>query len=135
MVLVIAIITLAAGIGIGIWIGITQTRARLSTTHAQEVLELNRKLASQESNATHLETRLKEQRDYLEEVRRQTRIEFENLAQKILDSKAKVFSQQTETSLEGLLKPLKERLATFELKVETSYNTEAKERFALKSEV
>jgi DNA recombination protein RmuC len=81
------------------------------------------------------EERLKSQKDYLEEVRKQTKTEFENLANQILESKTKTFSEHTEKNLENILKPLKDKITTFEKRVEDSYTTEAKERFALKSEV
>jgi DNA recombination protein RmuC len=81
------------------------------------------------------EDRFKQQKDYLEEVKKQTKTEFENLANQILETKTKSFSEHTEKNLEAILKPLREKISTFEKKVEDNYSNEAKERFALKSEV
>lgn len=112
------------------------------TTAQAKVTELTTKISSYEANQAGLEERikaqeerLKSQKEYLEEVRKQSKTEFENLANQILESKTKNFSEHTEKNLENILKPLKEKIATFEKRVEDSYNSEAKERFALKSEV
>jgi DNA recombination protein RmuC len=107
-----------------------------------KVVELTAKISSYEAAHAGLEERskaqedrLKSQKEYLEEVRKQSKTEFENLANQILEAKTKNFSEHTEKNLENILKPLKEKIATFEKRVEDSYNSEAKERFALKSEV
>jgi DNA recombination protein RmuC len=91
--------------------------------------------AALESEKKLLEQQLKAQREYLEEVKKQTRSEFENLANEVLKARAKDFNEQTEKSLDTILKPLKEKLQTFEKKVDDSYTNEAKERHALKSEI
>jgi DNA recombination protein RmuC len=102
---------------------LTEAQVRIGD---QRVLE--QKLKDQEE-------RFKTQKDYLEEVKKQTKTEFENLANQILETKTKSFSEHTEKNLETILKPLREKIATFEKKVEDNYSNEAKERFALKSEV
>lgn len=118
--------------------GFEQEREKLlqqNELHRNTVLELNRKLVHTESQAHHQNEQIRAQKDYLEEVKKQTRSEFENLAQQILENKSKIFTEKTETSVENLLKPLREKLTHFEKRVEDNYNNEAKERYALKSEV
>jgi len=118
-------------------------KAQTELAFAQvKVVELTAKISSYEAAHVGLEERskaqedrLKSQKEYLEEVRKQSKTEFENLANQILEAKTKNFSEHTEKNLENILKPLKEKIATFEKRVEDSYNSEAKERFALKSEV
>ena len=44
--------------------------------------------------------------------------EFENLANRIFDDKAKKFSEQSKTNLQEILNPLKERISEFQNKVE-----------------
>jgi DNA recombination protein RmuC len=102
---------------------LTEAQVRIGD---QRVLE--QKLKDQEE-------RFKTQKDYLEDVKKQTKTEFENLANQILETKTKSFSEHTEKNLENILKPLREKITTFEKRVEDSYSNEAKERFALKSEV
>ncbi|HUP58063.1 MAG TPA: hypothetical protein VM598_11465, partial [Bdellovibrionota bacterium] len=77
--------------------------------------------AALESEKKLLEQQLKAQREYLEEVKKQTRSEFENLANEVLKARTKDFNEQTEKSLDTILKPLKEKLQTFEKKVDDSY--------------
>ena len=59
------------------------------------------------------------------------RMEFENLAQQIFETKTNRLNETTE----GLLRPLREHLAKFEKSVDEKYTTEAKERHVLKSEI
>lgn len=101
----------------------------------KDILELTGNLASARSEVTNLQTRLDEQKSFIEDHKKQMRTEFENLAGQILESKAKIFSEQTDKQLDTILKPLKEKLETFEKKVDETYTTEAKERHALKAEV
>lgn len=82
-----------------------------------------------------LEQQLASLRENLEELKKQTRVEFENLANKILEAKTKTFSETTEKSLFSLLDPLRERLHTFEKVVNEKYVDEAKERSSLKGEI
>jgi len=109
--------------------------------HAQAEAELRRnaelaaKVASFETEKRALEGQLRLQRENMEELRRQTKSEFELLAANILESKSKVFNEQAEKNLETLLKPLREKIGSFEQRVEASYSNEAKERFALKAEI
>lgn len=92
-------------------------------------------IASLEMEKQLLTQQLQTLRDYVEEVKKQTKLEFENLANKVLDEKSKMFSEHTEKSLDVLLKPLKEKIQGFEKSVEEKYSNESKERHALKSEI
>lgn len=92
-------------------------------------------VASLQTEKQLLEQQLHMLREYVNEVKKQTKIEFENLAHQVLDAKTKTFNEHTERSLDILLKPLKEKIQTFEKSVDDKYTTEAKERHALKSEI
>ncbi len=97
--------------------------------------ELNSRVACLESEKVFLEQQVKNQENYFQEVKRQSKIEFENLANEILKSKTKDFQEQTEKSLDAILNPLKDKLHLFEKKVDENYTTEAKERHTLKYEI
>lgn len=91
---------------------------------------------------SHLETSLAEQEkqnreklELLEQARERLNTEFRNLANEIFDAKQKSFREQSQTQLDGLLKPLSERIKDFEKRVETAYNEESKERHSLIKEV
>lgn len=91
---------------------------------------------------SHLETSLHEQQKQtedklalLQDAKVQLNTEFKNIANEIFDAKQKRFSEQSQTQLDGILKPLGERIQAFEKKVEESYSNEARERFSLIKEV
>lgn len=62
-------------------------------------------------------------------------LQFKDLAQKIFDEKSTKLTTQNNQQLEGILKPLKEKLYDFEKKVEETYVNEQKDRSHLKGEI
>lgn len=68
-------------------------------------------------------------------LQQQSRLEFEQLANKLLEEKSEKFTRQNQTNLDNLLKPLHERIKEFEKKVEDTYRREANERFSLQKEL
>ncbi len=71
----------------------------------------------------------------LESARERMTIEFRNIANEIFENKQKIFSERSREQLDGLLKPLNEKIRDFEKKVEETYDKESKERFSLTREV
>jgi DNA recombination protein RmuC len=71
----------------------------------------------------------------LNEAKEALTSQFKNLANEILEDKSKRFTEQNAASLDALLKPLQTKLTEFKEQVNTSYGNEARERFALKSEI
>jgi DNA recombination protein RmuC len=61
--------------------------------------------------------------------------QFKNLANEILEEKSRRFAEQNQQNLDTLLKPLHEKLTDFRKQVDETYQSEARERFALKQEV
>jgi DNA recombination protein RmuC len=99
------------------------------------LLDVNKKLASRESDYFHLSAKLTEQKLEIEKLQERFSIEFKNLANDILDEKTKKFTEQNKTNLDQLLKPLGEKIKDFEKKVEEAYDKESQQRFSLKEEV
>ena len=99
------------------------------------IANLNARASCLETEKTILEQQLVTLKSYVDEMRKQTKLEFETLAHQILDAKAKSFSETTEKNLDMLLKPLQEKIHIFEKAVDEKYTNEAKERHALKSEI
>lgn len=58
--------------------------------------------------------------------------QFENLANRIFDNKSSQFQSQSRSSLDALINPLKTQLESFKKQVQSSYETEARERHSLK---
>jgi len=99
------------------------------------LLEVNRKLATGDSDFKHLSAKLAEQKAEIEKLQEKFYVEFRNLANDILDEKTKKFTEQNKTNLDQILKPLSDKIKDFEKKVEETYDKEAQQRFSLKEEV
>jgi len=73
-----------------------------------------------------------EQEKYIEELQQRFKLEFENIANKVLDEKTARFTEQNRTNLDIILNPLKENIKAFEEKVDKVYKSESDERNILK---
>ncbi|ADX68586.1 MULTISPECIES: DNA recombination protein RmuC [Weeksella] len=76
-----------------------------------------------------------EQQKYFEELQQKAKLEFEQLAQKILEDKSVKFKNENFQSLETLLKPFQEEISSFRQKVNETYDKESKERFSLSDRI
>ncbi len=70
-----------------------------------------------------------------EESKKQLKIEFENLAGKILDEKAKALGQTSQSSIESLLKPFREQIEGFQKRVNDVHTESVKGNASLESEI
>ncbi len=70
-----------------------------------------------------------------EESKKQLKVEFENLAGKILDEKAKVLGQTSQSSIESLLKPFREQIEGFQKRVNDVHTESVKGNAALENEI
>ena len=84
---------------------------------------------------TSLQERLQGQSRDLETLNRKFSTEFENLANRILETKAERFTQLNKTNLEALLTPLGKTINEFRDQVNRVYDAESKERFSLSVKV
>ncbi|MCI0448958.1 MAG: DNA recombination protein RmuC [Chlorobi bacterium] len=116
MELIFLIIGIAVGVFLGFFIGISKYK------------HINSKL--EERNLI-LEERVEGQKLETERLQEKFSIEFENLANKILDEKSRKFTEQNRENLDTILNPLKEKISEFEKKVSDVYVSETKERAAL----
>jgi DNA recombination protein RmuC len=71
----------------------------------------------------------------LQGSRDELRAQFAELAGKIFDEREQRFAETSQHQLGQLLNPLKERIQSFEKRVEESYQQEARERFSLGKEL
>lgn len=71
----------------------------------------------------------------LQGSRDELRAQFAELAGKIFDEREQRFAETSQQRLGQLLDPLKERIQSFEKRVEESYQQEARERFSLAKEL
>lgn len=71
----------------------------------------------------------------LQGSRDELRAQFAQMAGSIFDEREQRFAQNSQERLGQLLEPLKERIQSFEKRVEESYQAEARERFSLGKEL
>jgi len=95
---------------------------------ASERAAMQAQLASQQENSRQRLADLQAARDEL-------RAQFAELAGKIFDAREQRFSETSTQQLTQLLEPLRERIGSFEKRVEESYQNEARERFSLANEL
>ena len=95
-----------------------------------------------DAQAAALAAELREQQDShqqrltdLQGSRDELRAQFAELAGKIFDEREQRFAETSQQRLGQLLDPLKERIQSFEKRVEESYQAEARERFSLGKEL
>lgn len=70
-----------------------------------------------------------------EESKKQLKIEFENLAGKILDQKAKVLGESSRSSIDSMLKPFREQIEGFQKRVNDVHTESVKGNASLESEI
>ncbi len=93
-----------------------------------QAASLNAELREQQESHQQRLTDLQGSRDEL-------RAQFAELAGKIFDEREQRFAETSQQRLGQLLDPLKERIQSFEKRVEESYQAEARERFSLAKEL
>ena len=71
----------------------------------------------------------------LEQTRDEMTLRFKQLSQEILEDKSKRFTEQNQQNLEQVLKPLREKIGSFEAQVKATYEHETRDRVALKEQI
>ncbi|KIA89794.1 DNA recombination protein RmuC [Kaistella jeonii] len=82
-----------------------------------------------------LQSLLETQKEEISKMQELAKIEFQNLANKILEEKTEKFTTLNQTQLKTILEPLGENLKIFKKRVNEVYENEARERFSLNSTI
>ena len=108
----------------------------------QSSRDFNEKLHSAEKTIQALRIEQQKDQEYnekrlqqFEESKKQLKIEFENLAGKILDEKAKVLGETSKSSIDSLLKPFREQIEGFQKRVNDVHTESVKGNASLESEI
>jgi len=132
----------------GLWYGLRQSqkagrdlKRELDEARRLE-LELREALHAAEKQVQGLELELsgerklvKQQIEQFEKNRAQLKLEFENLANRILEDKTRSFDKTNKTALESLLKPFREQVEGFQKRVNDVHSESLKGNAALESEI
>jgi DNA recombination protein RmuC len=146
--LILLVATLAGLLLVGLLYSLRQyqnsnreLQTRLDTTRHSEN-SLRESLHAAEKNGQEKQLQLEKERELgaqkieqFEENRRQLKIEFENLANKILEDKARAFDKTNKNSLEALLKPFREQVEAFQKRVNDVHGESLKGNASLESEI
>ena len=101
----------------------------------QKVIELNNTLGATEADFRNLEEKLAERKKEMDTIQDKFTAEFKNLANEILEKNSAKFSDLNKNSMSELLNPLKDKIVTFEKKVEEAYDKELRDKISLREEV
>ena len=101
----------------------------------KENLQLRQEFARLETVNQHLTEKLGEQKQVWDTMQEKVTIHFKNLANDLLEEKSKKFTDQNKLNLEGILKPLGERIQAFEKQVVQANKESLERNVALRTEV
>jgi DNA recombination protein RmuC len=93
------------------------------------------KLTAETSAKKALEERLSNQKQEMEEMNKRFNTEFENIANKILETKSEKFTDINKKNISAILEPLGKNIEEFKKTVNETYDKESKERFSLGEKV
>jgi DNA recombination protein RmuC len=79
--------------------------------------------------------KLNKQQSEFDELQKRFTLEFQNIANKILEENSKKFTELNKSNLDVVLNPLNEKIKDFGEKVEKIYKAESDERITLKTEI
>lgn len=97
----------------------------------QEYNNLSQRLATQTANNEALQEKLITQKEEISAMNKKFNLEFENIANRILEAKTEKFTELNKTNLNSILEPLGKNITEFKTKVEEVYQKESQQRFSL----
>lgn len=110
---------------------LTRQIVQLRTENSIQIQQM----ARAEADFTNLQAKLDSQQKEMEALQQKFTTEFENIANKILKQNTEDFSATHQKNITELLTPLKEKIQTFEKKVEDTYEKGLKDQTDLKAEL
>lgn len=99
-----------------------------NTALSQEIATLRTQLIEKENSFS-------EQQKNFVETKQQLSIEFQNLANRILEEKSQIFSQHNQASLQNLLKPFREQIEGFQKRVNEIHSEALKGNASIETEI
>lgn len=117
---------------------IKQTNQRQTSqidTHILEKQTLFAKNSELSAKNEGLQQSLDTQKEEIVKIQEDSKLQFENLANKILEEKTEKFTALNQNNLKNILEPFQEKIADLKNKVNEAYEKENKERFSLAEKV
>lgn len=97
----------------------------------QELIIRSQEVATAKAGNNALNDRLETQKQQIEDLNRKFNVEFENIANRILETKTQKFTELNKSNLTAILEPLGKNIEEFKKTVNETYDKESKERFSL----
>jgi DNA recombination protein RmuC len=104
-------------------------------TITDELNKTNKLLATATATNDASEKRLATQKEEMEALGKKFNTEFENIANKILETKSEKFTKLNSDNLKNILEPLGQNISEFKKQVNQVYQAESNERFSLGEKV
>lgn len=101
----------------------------------KQIIDLNAQLAILKTEKESQMEKLNTLKSDIENLHTQSREQFKNLANEILEEKSQKFTIQNKENIDAIMTPLRERIKEFQEKVDNVYQAESKERNTLKGEI
>lgn len=112
------------------------------TQQVQSSNELQERLHKLGSDHTELKTTLQKREEHFQEqmtqlsdTKKSLTQEFENLANKIFEEKGKTFTQTSQTSIDGMLKPFREQIEGFQKRINEVHDASLQGNSSLNGEI
>ncbi|MEZ5034167.1 MAG: DNA recombination protein RmuC [Chitinophagaceae bacterium] len=99
------------------------------------IQHLHTRIASFDEKSKYLQEKVDNHKKELEDMQKQMELKFESLSNKIFESKSTKFIELNREKIFDILNPLKEKIETFEKKVDETFKEETRERISLKKEL
>jgi len=119
----------------GIFIGFLFTRRYMNKINLEKYSKVAMERQLLEEKLAFVDGRNKAHLESLEDNKKELTKEFENLANKIFESKQENFKHQSKETIESSLSPLRRDISDFKKQVESSYDKESKERNILVGQI
>lgn len=98
----------------------------------QDFFAKNSELSAQNDS---LQKSLNTQKEEITKIQEESKLQFENLANKILEEKTEKFTALNQNNLKNILEPFQEKITDLKNRVNEAYEKENKERFSLAEKV
>ncbi|BAP29153.1 RmuC domain protein [Chryseobacterium sp. StRB126] len=98
----------------------------------QDFFAKNAELSAQNES---LQKSLNTQKEEITKIQEESKLQFENLANKILEEKTEKFTTLNQNNLKNILEPFQEKITDLKNRVNEAYEKENKERFSLAEKV
>ncbi|MCS7037678.1 MAG: DNA recombination protein RmuC [Saprospiraceae bacterium] len=101
----------------------------------QELRDAVAQIAAQAQTLAHQRDQLERQKAEQEQLAKQMRLEFEQLANRLFEEKSQRFTEQNAQQLHQTLAPLREKIREFEASIERKFTDETRDKASLRKEI